>query len=242
MEEKELINSIRSLKEIKPENEWVALCRGRLFGTEEKAPIWHVLPHFNLRLAVIPGVCLSLLAMISSASQSSLPGDLLYPVKRATEEMRTEFVSEGEKANVHLEMANRRVDELAKIAENNQVEKLATALNELKTTKEAVKDNVTTMAKNKPSQEMVKVAKEIAVKLDKVNKKETEVMAILGIEAKENEQTAEKAVAELLIEDAEQSLLTETQTFHLEEAKRYFSEESYKRSLEEILLVSYPQP
>jgi len=56
------------------------------------------------------------------ASQNSLPGDVLYPVKILTEKTQVALTKdEINKASLHLEFAQKRLDELKKLSENNNV-------------------------------------------------------------------------------------------------------------------------
>jgi len=244
MDDKQLIKMVRRLKAIKPRNEWVILAKKQVFNEEIEAhtlSIKGILPWFNFRWVLAPIICFSLFFGVFSLSQPSLPGDFLYPVKRVGEKIQSRFVSEAGKPNIQLELADKRIDELARIAETNHVKKLGPALNELETTKVAVKEEVTKLVKNKPEKEAIAIAKGIAVKMEEVNKKESQVLATLGIEAKKKNEPAEKTVVELLIKDAERSSLNESQREHLEKAKEYFAGEEYDQALEEILVLSYPQ-
>lgn len=55
-----------------------------------------------------------------SASLNSVPGDLLYGLKRMSEEAQVRFADEDEaKAELHMEFAGRRVQEVAKITDSN---------------------------------------------------------------------------------------------------------------------------
>jgi hypothetical protein len=56
-----------------------------------------------------------------TASASSLPGDTLYPVKTATEKVQGFFTfgSQG-KANFHIKLAQRRLDELKALSEKKR--------------------------------------------------------------------------------------------------------------------------
>lgn len=56
------------------------------------------------------------------ASQSALPGDMLYPVKLTTEKVRVAIVPDPtEKAKLHLAFASRRLQELNQIADKPMV-------------------------------------------------------------------------------------------------------------------------
>lgn len=244
MDEKEVLNLLGMLKEIKPREEWVLSFRQQLFvaKTPEKAPFWSRLPAFNFRWVMAPVVVFGLLFGVIVLAQRALPGDLFYPVKRIAEKIETRFVAENEKPQQQIELTNRRVEELAQIAAKNDVKKLAPALNELATAKQAVKEEVAKLVKNRPEKEAVTVAKGLVPKLEELNRKEKQVLASLEIEVTKDEEPAEKTLVEILIKDAEKATLNENQFSRLAEAKRFYEAGDYKQALAEVLLASYPQP
>jgi len=247
MTEKELIGKIRKLRQIRPRKDWVLLTKTQILGEEiaerGRTPVW---AFSQFRLSYRP-VFISLLALIVlmgtfGFAQNSLPGDILYPIKRITERSRAIFVSQEEQPELQLELTNKRLEELNQIAQTNQVKNLAPALSEFEKTKITAKKEVVNLIKNKPKEEAIKVAKDIAPKLADLNEKEKKVYATLNIEStEESNQTAEKAVVEILIKDAENSTLTDEQKLLLEEAKVDFSAGNYSQALEKILILSYPK-
>ncbi len=76
-----------------------------------------------LRLAV--AACLIFLFMgafgMARASADSLPGDALYPVKRAIESGQLALVSQDDEAGLRVEFAERRVDEFRRLFERGTV-------------------------------------------------------------------------------------------------------------------------
>jgi len=77
--------------------------------------------------AVIIGVFVLLAAGggTAVAASNSLPGDILYPVKLATERVQFTFTFSDEgTANLHAKFAERRAEEMARIAEAGRSEKL----------------------------------------------------------------------------------------------------------------------
>jgi len=173
-----------------------------------------------------------LLIGLAEFSQGALPGDPLYSLKRISERTQSVFVSKEEQPKLQLELTNKRLEELNKVAEANQVKRLAPALNEFETTKIAAKKEVVNSIKNKSEKEAIKVAKDIAPKLADLNEKEKKVYATLNIESTEGtEQTAEKAVVEILIKDAKNSTLTEEQKTDLVKVEEYYKSGDYQEAL-----------
>ena len=57
-----------------------------------------------------------------AASYDSLPGDLLYPVKRASESVQVFFTPASRQASLHATLAQRRLDEIQALAEQGVVD------------------------------------------------------------------------------------------------------------------------
>ncbi len=76
-----------------------------------------------LRLAVAACLVIFVLGTVSAvhASASSLPGDTLYPVKRAIESGRLAVVATSDEANLRVELAIRRVDEFRRLLARGDV-------------------------------------------------------------------------------------------------------------------------
>lgn len=87
---------------------------------------------------VIPLVVIVAAGIIGSsgvtvaASQKAIPGDALYPVKKATENVRvaTAF-SKKDKAKVHLAIAEEKVKEIEKLEEKGETDKIVEAAQNL---------------------------------------------------------------------------------------------------------------
>ena len=230
MTEAELIKKIKTLKEIKPRKDWVVLTKTQILGNVEVRPQLFLFPFFKPAYA---GLFLFLLLIgLAEFSQGALPGDPLYSLKRISERTQSVFVSKEEQPKLQLELTNKRLEELNKVAEANQVKRLAPALNEFETTKIAAKKEVVNSIKNKSEKEAIKVAKDIAPKLNEVNENEKKVYATLNIESTGGvEQTAEKAVVEILIKDAKNSTLTEEQKTDLVKVEEYYKSGDYQEAL-----------
>lgn len=79
-------------------------------------------------------VVLLLFGSAVSASAASVPGDFLYPVKRAAEQVRLAFIPEQQRIDLHLEFARQRLRELQVLADRGEVSEdlLAEISNETK--------------------------------------------------------------------------------------------------------------
>ena len=65
-------------------------------------------------------VCLMLITSLTTAS-ASVPGDVLYPVKRVSEQIRVAFTSDSQQAALHLTLAQERLAELRVLAARHEV-------------------------------------------------------------------------------------------------------------------------
>jgi len=244
MIEAELIKTIKKLKTIEPRKDWVLLTKSQILGEETpkesiRLPTWQVkFELFPFLKPVFAGVfCLLILIGLFEFSQNALPGEPLYLLKRGTEKVQAVFVSEEEKPKVQLELANKRLEELTKIAATNQVKKIAPAV-------QAYQDSVVEATKN-----LVKIVattsdpvviKEIAQKTQELetNKKILEkTYGIAGLEAEE-ESNPTKVVVEWLIKDMKGKTLTEEQQLTFEKAKEDFEAGNYSEALIKILDLS----
>jgi len=232
MTEVELIKKIKRLKEIKPRKDWVLLTKSQVLDFKrERLSFFAVLGRLVLqpRMVSVFFVILGLFLSVFSFAQNSLPGDLLYPIKKIAEKGQAIFVSEANKPKVQLEQANKRLEELAKIAAENQTPKLAPALDEFQ-------NSVNEAAKNlKKSQ---KVTKEIVDQTKKLIEKREEVKT-LGIVVGGGElDDALSQIVENEIKDLEKRTLTEDQEKLLKEAKESFDAGNLTGALEKILQMN----
>lgn len=121
--------SVREMSSIEPRPEFRQATKARLLSAlaakEEKRersrlPLWH----WQRRWAVAAAVILALFLAGGGtvmASSDSLPGDVLYPVKRASEKVQAFFTfGDDAKANLHMKFAERRVKEIESLAEKGR--------------------------------------------------------------------------------------------------------------------------
>ena len=119
-----LVGALRSVPEVQPRPEFVASLRAQLMAEAATALVPDDVSRLTLparrparerRLAAVVGgiVIVGASTSIAVASQSALPGDSLYPVKRAIEQAHTGLsVGEGSKGTTVLANASDRLDEV----------------------------------------------------------------------------------------------------------------------------------
>ena len=228
MNETELIQQIKKLKEIKPRKDWVLLTKKEILREETK---FELFPFFR---PVYAGLFLFLFVVsVFQLSQRALPGDVLYPLKRISEKAQAIFVSDKELPKYNLELANKRLQELTQIAKKNEVKKLAPAINEFQA-------NVSEAAKNLAK--VQNVDKEIVEKAQRLEENKEKVEGVLGTnigdeEYKEYENSLAKLV-ENQIKDLEQRTLTDEQKEILAEVKLDFEAGNYTDALVKILILT----
>jgi len=196
--EVDLIKKIKKLREIKPRKDWVLLTKTQILGQEPK---FELFPFFK---PVYAGVfCLLILISLFEFSQGALPGEPLYLIKRIVEKGQAMLVSDEEKPTFNLELANKRLEELSKIAEKNEVRKLPPAINEFQT-------NVSEAARNLARVQKVDEEFVAQAKIFQDSKAKVEESLGTQLETKELEDNY-KIWAAKVIKDLENSSLTENQ-------------------------------
>jgi uncharacterized protein YutE (UPF0331/DUF86 family) len=165
----------------------------------------------KIKLMPIP-IIIALIAILSGggvtmASQNSLPGDTLYPVKIAVEDVRAAItISSESKAKLHIGYAKERADEIKKLLENKDVapKGLEIALNRLE--KNINKANEAIAKEKQKGKDESALEKEIglAVGASKDALKENAQNAITG---------AETAKQKLLDELAKENIVPLAESF-----------------------------
>lgn len=131
-----------------------------------------VFPWKVLKLAARPALALvSVVALVLgsglsvSASDRALPGDALYGLKIATENVQMALTfNKKEAAKMHVELAGKRVNEVRKIKENsdspqNKIQKINVAIDKFKEEISTVQNNLETMKNESSPAAMVEMAK-----------------------------------------------------------------------------------
>lgn len=246
MSESEFIKRIQVLKQIKPREDWVFLTKKRIFGQPpalfEESPLRRLfspqewlrvfLVHSRLAFATL----LFLGILFSTAftfAQSALPGDFLYPVKRVVEKAQSVFVSTEDKPTAQLELVNKRLEELTQIAQSNQAQKLAPAINEFQASaSQAAKDLKRTKDTKKITKEVVEETKKLVE-----NRQKVESLGVMVGDSEELDQALAQIVEEQ-IKDLEKRTLTEEQKEILKKAKENYEAKDYSGALIKILNLS----
>jgi len=188
MTEKQLIAKIQKLKQIKPDASWVVLTKEHILGQEKSRWEWFFKSEkfvFAHKLAFATLTVLIILVGTFGFAQNSVPGDSLFTLKKIAEQGQAIFVSEQNQTKHNLGLASKRLDDLAKIAENNEIKNLAPAIDEYEESVEKVIQDLANV-------ENSYILNELAYEIQKLEEQEEQVKS-LGIEIGQNELTEEEA-------------------------------------------------
>ena len=186
----DIISKLNTLKSVQPSEKLVVEMREEVLS---KAPVFCGLEHnynkksifdlslnnfFASKLAVSFATVIFVLFggfSASYASKSSLPGDTLYHVKIASENVVLAVASGDKKAEIEIEQAGKRLEELAEISKKpsdiNQGEKLKQLVTSFEEKINKAQDGLTKIEDNGKK---AKIAKVINVQTEKY----TEVLAV----------------------------------------------------------------
>ena len=193
MDEKQLIEKLQTLRDIKPNRNWAVLTKNRILTEEMESTekrtvlgglrnvmnIWNDLNFvFNHKYAFAGLISLFAVVGTFGFALKSTPGDTLFALKKAMEESQGVFISDLERQKFDLDQANRRLEDLAKIAVSKDSRKLAPAIDEYKAT-------VSEVTKNLVKQQDSDKIKELVAEVRKLENKEEEIKS-LGVEFGEN--------------------------------------------------------
>lgn len=227
MTETDLVNKIRELRQIKPRKDWVSLTKTQILGEEPKFTFF---PYFKPAFAGLIAVFILFGAFGAfEFVQNSLPGDVLYVIRKAVHKGQAIFISEEEKPAFQLKLANERLEDLTKAPVKN----LAPTINEFQANiSEAVK-NLEKINVSTSSPAVIKKIVEETKKLEENKQKVESLGVVLG-----EEETEElyKATTGYLIEYLKSRTLTEEKVEILNQMEEFFKEGKYSEALELYLI------
>ena len=242
MNEKEIIKSLKGLKEIKPRKEWALLLKSEILNAEFKeqtiltkpaSKAWNILEflpviNYQRKLAYAFATLIFMIVGIFGFAQYTMPGDLLFPIKRIAEQTQNP-----------LQVAHNRSEDLVQIVKENKTQNLAPAISEYKASiADAAKNLTKSLAQNSDKDSIRQVAYEFKKIQD--NQKQLQTLGIDIGETKEVK-ALDDALAVLVqsqITDLENATLADDQQKSLTAAKDLYGQGNYSDALEEILLIN----
>jgi ribosomal protein L10 len=203
------------------------LTKSQILAEEPKVLFF---PFFKPVLATV--TAFGILFGIFSLAQNSLPGDILYSIKKMTEKGRAVFVSEEEKPVFQLKLANERLEDLTKAPVKN----LAPTISEFQANISEAAKNLTKIAATTSDPVIIKKIVEETKKLEENKQKVTALGVVIEGEGTKEFDNALAKVAENLIEDLESRTLTEEKENILSEMKELTENGKHSEALEIYLI------
>jgi len=210
MQEKDLIQKLQDLKQIKSNSDWANWLKANILQTKPQSGLYDK-PKIKLAVfsfiskyqkTLVPSLLAFFFIFSFAFAQTTLPGSVLYPIKTLTQNTKIYLASENTKPIVRLEVVKARMEDLSKV-ENHEKEISAIAKNigkDLEIVPEEIKKiNKKHIALNvsKDIQERSKDLKELADKISLLEEKERE-------ELNKSVENSQSQVLALIIETTEE--------------------------------------
>lgn len=253
MTEKELIVKLQELRQITPRKEWVFLTKKDILGSsaqifpeepEEKIAAgregfqpkvsWleffpRIFSQYKLSFASL--LLVGVLVMVFGFSQNAVPGDLLFAFKKVAEKAQTVFLPSEEQLKTRLELANKRLEELTKIAEQNQIKKLSSAIEECQASMSQVASKAGAIRKPEEARKIVPEIKKLESNLQNLK--------TYGVEISnpQNTESIYKPVVDILLKDLESRTLAEEQRKLLRQAQEIYATGNYPETLNILMQI-----
>ena len=242
--EEQLIEQIKSLKEIKPRKEWALLLKSKILTcpSEALAKEGQILAQsvsfadilksvfFQRKLAYSFAAVLLMVLGAFGFAQNTVPGDLLFPVKKIAEQSQASLTGHtGLKQNAVV--LNNRINDLVQVAKAGKSNNISSTIDEIKA-------NATELAKDLKDNPVddPQTLKDIAVSLKTL-------ASVPGTDLKSNPgiEVLYQIVAQQQIDELKKSTLTASQQEMLIEIEDLYSKGDYSTALEKILDLSNNQ-
>ena len=191
MTENQLIKQLKQLKSIKPRKEWVILSKQEILREEPAQAKASVFINelfsgmkfvFSHKYAFSPVVVVLVLFGAFGFAQKSVPGDLLFPVKKISEQTQTALImSQDELGRRNLEIVNKRLDDLKEITQTNSNRKLSPAISEYQASVSEMAKSIAKQGANNDSKEVRNIVEDVK----RIEQRTTEIKS-LGVEVGEN--------------------------------------------------------
>ena len=247
MKQSQLVRQLKSLRELKPSDNWVSFTKERIFAAEPeliglRAGFFSFFPVFRYKLALAPIISVLVLIGLFGFTQNTIPGDFLFSVKKIIENAQVTFSSNVEKPKTQLKLANRRLEELTRIAEGNQARNLDPAIKEFQSNIVQAAKDLAAFDINVTSSDPL-VIKELVAETKKLTENKEKVESVLGTIIGDTGELdnailqIEKQTAAYLIAELEKSTLSEKKAQLLIQARDDFNAGNYATSLEKIWIL-----
>jgi len=240
--QKQLIDSLKQLKEIKPRKEWVFSLKSQILASpveslanESRKVLARKVSFIDVisavfaprKLAYSFAVVLFLIVGIFGFANYTVPGDLLFPVKKIAEQSQAALTGQ---AGLRQDVAilNSRISDLAQVSREGRKDSIPSAISEINANASQLVKNL----KDNPKTDSATI-KEIASSLKTL-------ASVAGTDLSENSDVKDlyQAVVQSQIADLQKATLTDGQKNTLAEAEELYNQGKYTDALEKILLIN----
>jgi len=221
-----LINQLKQLREVEPKKDWVSFNKKELFKDEETSISF--IPSFKPAFASLFIFFLMLGGVSYGLVKNSIPGDVLYSIRRVAHIGEAIFVSDQEKPAFQLKLANDRLEDLSTASARN----LAPTMYEFEAN---IIEAVKSLGKMNMSTSSPATIERLVVETKKLeeNKQKIESLGVVLSEKETSEwDEAFKRIVSNLIEDLDSRQMTDEASEILVQMKELFEEGKYSGALE----------
>ena len=243
-----LIKQLESLKQVKPNQNWVALSKGNILSKQfEKQGtaatfaslfenVGHVFETPRYVAPILASLIVSVfgIALITSQAGNAVPGENLYSLKQVMENIEMSLLSPEDAAIAKVNQLDKRLSELDKITKEseNQGKKLVAGIAEAQKALAVASKELAKL----PETQKAELIGSIVAKIEKIEK--TTNAAIME-NGSEDYQAFYKFLALSEIEELEanEKNLTDEQAALLKKAREYFDLGKYIEAVETIYKI-----
>ena len=241
--EKQLIESLKNLKEIKPRKEWAVLLKSQIFLSAEASAKAEATPatfatvisnfkfqisnSFSRRLAYSLATFAFIIVGLIGFARYTVPGDLLFPVKKIEEQSQA-ALSGQTSVKQNVAVLSSRINDLAQVTKGGKKDSITSAISEVNANAKGLVQNL----KDNPTQDPQTI-KDIANSLKTLSE-------VSGTDLTKNQDVKDlyQAVVQSQIADLQKTTLTDEQKKTLVDVENLYSQGKYADALEEILLIN----
>jgi hypothetical protein len=234
--QKQLIEQVRTLKEIKPRKEWAVLLKSQILSERKDAVIEAKSVGFMdvislifapKKLAYAFTAGLVLIIGILGFARYTMPGDLLFPARKIAEQSQAALTGQtGLKQDAAV--LSSRINDLAQVAKAGKMDNIPSAISEINANALELSKNLKNNTVNDP-QTIKDIANSLKVLADVPG---TDLTG--SPDVKDLYQT----VVQSQIADLNKTTLTDGQNSTLNEVKDLYDQGKYTDALEKILLIN----
>ena len=231
--QKQLIESLKQMKEIKPRQKWVTLLRSQVLAEKKveieipvrKAKYVGFMETFSSvfsprKLVYSFAALLFLIVTAFGFSKYAMPGDLLFPAKKIVEQSTADLTGQTQ-LNQDVVALNNRVNDLKQVASQGKVNNIPSAISEVTQVAKDLKNNPT-----KDPQTIKNIATSLKVLADVPGTDLTETQDVKDLY---------QTVVQNQIADLQKTTLTDSQKSILNKAEDLYSQGKYSEALELLM-------